>query len=89
MSRNKQRLAQDADFVRSAGSDVDVQEITVDAADTDSVRQALEKANEALGETPLEAVLFNTARLGPSKFFDFSVEEFEADLRVRQTDWSF
>jgi NAD(P)-dependent dehydrogenase (short-subunit alcohol dehydrogenase family) len=89
MSRNEQRLAQDADFVRSVGSGVDVREITVDAADTDSVRQALEKANEALGETPLEVVLFNTARLGPSKFFDFSVEEFEADLRVRETDWSF
>jgi len=87
MSRNEQRLAQDADFVHSAGAGVDVREITVDAADTDSVRQALEKANEALGETPLEAVLLNTARLGPSKFFDFSVEEFEADLRVREIDW--
>ena len=86
MSRNKERLAQDADIVRSASSSADVQEITVDAADTDSVRQALEKANEALGETPLEFVLFNTARTGPSEFFDFSAEELEADLRVCNTD---
>jgi NAD(P)-dependent dehydrogenase (short-subunit alcohol dehydrogenase family) len=82
MSRDKQRLAQDAHLVRSAGAGVDVQAITVDAADTDSVRQALEKADEALGGTPLEFVLFNTARTGPSKFFDFSAEELEADLRV-------
>ena len=86
MSRNEQRLAQDADFVRSAAAGVDVREITVDAADTESVRQALKKANEALGETLLEVVLFNAARLGPSKFFDFSVEEFEADVRVREID---
>jgi NAD(P)-dependent dehydrogenase (short-subunit alcohol dehydrogenase family) len=86
MSRNKERLAQDADLVRSASTGVDVQEITVDAADTDSVRQALEKANEALGGTPLEFVLFNTARTGPSKFFDFSAEDLEADLRVRYID---
>ena len=89
MSRNKQRLAQDGDVVRSACADVDVREITVDAADLDSVRQALESANEALGETPLEFVLFNTARTGPSKFFDFSAEELEADLRVRNTNRSF
>ena len=86
MSRNKERLAQDADFVRSASAGVDVQVIKVDAADTDSVRQALEKANEALGETPLEFVLFNAARLGPSKFFDFSDEELEADLKVCDID---
>jgi NAD(P)-dependent dehydrogenase (short-subunit alcohol dehydrogenase family) len=86
MSRNKERLAQDADLVRSASADVDVHEITVDAADTASVRQALERANEALGETPLEFVLFNTARTGPSKFFDFSAEDLEADLRVCTAD---
>lgn len=86
MSRNKERLAQDADYVRSVGSGVDVREITVDAADTGSVRQALEKANEALGDTPLEFVLFNAARLGPSKFFDFSDEELEADLKVCYID---
>jgi NAD(P)-dependent dehydrogenase (short-subunit alcohol dehydrogenase family) len=89
MSRNEQRLAQDADIVRSASAGVDVREIAVDAANTDSVRQALEKANDALGETPLEVVLFNTARTGPSKFFDFTVEELEADLRVQEIDWSF
>ena len=87
MSRNKQRLAEDADLVRSARAGVDVQGITVDAADTDSARQALEKADEALGATPLEFVLFNTARTGPSKFFDFSAEELEADLRVCCIDW--
>lgn len=88
MSRNKERLAQDADFVRSASSGVNVQEITVDAADSDSVRQALEKANKALGDTPLEFVLFNAARLGPSKFFDFSAEELEADFKVCDIDLS-
>ena len=88
MSRNKERLAQDADFVRSTSAGVDVQEITVDAANSDSVREALEKANEALGETPLEFVLFNAARLGPSKFFDFSDEELEEDLKAGDLDLS-
>jgi NAD(P)-dependent dehydrogenase (short-subunit alcohol dehydrogenase family) len=88
MSRNKERLAQDADLVRSASTGVDVQEITVDAADSDSVRQALEKADEALGETPLEFVLFNATRLGPSKLFDFSDEELETDLKVCYVDLS-
>lgn len=82
MSRNKERLSQDVDFVRYASAGVDVQAIAVDAADKDSVQQALEKADEALGETPLEFVLFNAARLGPSKFFDFSAEELEADLKI-------
>jgi len=89
MSRNKQRLAQDGDAVRSACAGVEVQEITVDAADLDSVQRALESANEALVDTPLEFVLFNTARTGPSKFFEFSAEELEADLRVRNTNRSF
>jgi len=88
MSRKKERLAEDADFVRSACTDVEVQEITVDAADTDSVQQALENASEALSDIPLEFVLFNTARTGPSKFFDFSAEELEADLRVCNIVWS-
>jgi NAD(P)-dependent dehydrogenase (short-subunit alcohol dehydrogenase family) len=88
MSRKKDRLAQDAGYVRSACAGVDVQGITVDAADMDSVRQALEDANAALGGMPLEFVLFNTARTGPSKFFDFSSEELEADLRVSDINWS-
>jgi len=86
MSRNQERLAQDANAVRSACAGVDVQMITVDAADTNSVQQALEHASEALKDVPLEFVLFNTARTGPSKFFDFSAEELEADLRVRDVE---
>jgi NAD(P)-dependent dehydrogenase (short-subunit alcohol dehydrogenase family) len=82
MSRNKERLAKDADAVRSVCSSVHIDEIVVDCADADSVRRALETVDDSLGQTPLECVLYNAARLGPSHFFDFPAERLGADLQV-------
>jgi NAD(P)-dependent dehydrogenase (short-subunit alcohol dehydrogenase family) len=82
MSRNKERLAKDARAVRSACGSVHVDEIAVDCADAESVRVALEAVDKSLGQTPLECVLYNAARLGPSHFFDFPAESLEADLQV-------
>jgi NAD(P)-dependent dehydrogenase (short-subunit alcohol dehydrogenase family) len=82
MSRNKDRLAKDADAVRLACSRAHVDEIVLDCAEAGSVRRALEAVDNSLGQTPLECVLYNAARLGPSHFFDFSAESLEADLQV-------
>lgn len=48
--------------------------IEYDSASMESVRAGLEEVGKTMGDVPLECVLFNHARLGPSKFFDFTVE---------------
>jgi NAD(P)-dependent dehydrogenase (short-subunit alcohol dehydrogenase family) len=83
ISRNATRLAQDADFVRSACAGVSVHETPFDLGKSDEVQKGLEKVNQSLRGTSLECVLFNAARLGKSPFFEFSAESLENDLRVR------
>lgn len=83
LSRDGTRLAQDAEFVRNACSNAaTTHEITVDLANTDSVRQCLPKIEASLQGTPLRCVLFNAARTGKSEFFQFEPESLESDLRV-------
>nr|POE49264.1 3-ketodihydrosphingosine reductase [Quercus suber] len=83
MSRNAERLAQDAAFVRHAANDkTKVLEIPVDAADLAHVTRSLQQVDESLQDTPLECVLFNAARTGKSEFFEFPIESFEHDLKV-------
>nr|POF08144.1 putative oxidoreductase [Quercus suber] len=86
MSRNAKRLAQDAIAVRAAAAAAhiatEVYEIPVDAADLAQVDASLRQVDESLGGTPLHCVLFNAARTGKSKFFDFSPESLENDLKI-------
>ncbi|KAH0172303.1 NAD(P)-binding protein, partial [Aureobasidium melanogenum] len=82
LSRNETRLSQDADFVRAASAGASVDVIEYDGANMESVRAGLEEVEKAMGDVSLECVLFNHARLGPSKFFEFTVEELETDLQV-------
>lgn len=82
LSRNKTRLSQDADFVRAASAEASVEVIEYDGANMESVRAGFKEVEKIMGDVPLECVLFNHARLGPSKFFDFTVEELDIDLRV-------
>lgn len=82
-SRDASRLKEDAAFVRSAGKEVDVETIAIDLADTGNVESVLGKVDNQLGSTPLEAVLFNAARVGQSKILEFPAEQVEADLKVR------
>lgn len=81
-SRDANRLSQDADFVRSASAGVSVDVVPFDLGKADEVQAGLKKVEESLKGTSLECVLFNAARLGPSKFFDFPAEDLENDLRV-------
>lgn len=84
LSRDASRLKEDANFVRSARAGVSVTPVTIDLADTENVRKALESIDKELGETPLEAVLFNAARVGQSQILEFPAESVEVDLRVRE-----
>lgn len=82
LSRDGNRLKEDANFVKSARASVSVSTITIDLADTDNVRTALGKVDLELEGTQLEAVLFNAARVGQSKILEFPAESLETDLRV-------
>lgn len=81
LSRDTNRLKEDAVFVqKSSKATVDV--VRIDLADTQNVRKALMEVDRLLSGTPLEAVLFNAARVGVSKMFEFAPEQLESDLRV-------
>lgn len=84
MSRNADRLKQDADAVRSANATAAVHDIPLDMGNLAQVQESLKKVDGELGDTPLECVLFNAARTAPSKFFEFSPDELENDLKVRR-----
>ncbi|MCJ1328542.1 hypothetical protein MMC10_005219 [Thelotrema lepadinum] len=59
-----------------------VDSVFVDASDTKLLKQALEEVRERLGKTQLECILFNAARVGPSKLMDFPVEDIEKDFQL-------
>lgn len=83
LSRDIKRLKQDAEFVNSKAGNAQVSTIQIDLADTMNVQQALKEVDSVLQGTPLEALLYNAARVGMSKFGEFSPGELEGDLRVR------
>lgn len=88
-SRNSERLSKEVEEVKAAGgSDVEVVATTVDLSDKSSVKTALGEFDKHLSDGTdgdaggLEAVLFNAARIGPSKLWEFTEEEVERDLQV-------
>ena len=87
LSRDANRLAEDAEFVKSAHPASTVDVVPGDLSDHESVKKSLAKIDELLKGTPLEAVLYNAARLGKSPFFEFTPEDLENDLRVRHTSY--
>ncbi|PVH78868.1 NAD(P)-binding protein [Cadophora sp. DSE1049] len=82
LSRNPDRLPEDAKAVRSARDGTQVHEITVDFANAEQVDRALEKVTSALEGERLECVVFNAARPGPSKFFEWTPESLQSDLQI-------
>lgn len=83
-SRDEERLAKEVEDVKSAGGGdgVEVVATTIDLASKENVDAALGEVEKYLGNGKLEAVLFNAARIGPSKLFEFTGEEVERDLQV-------
>ena len=82
MSRNASRLEEDKAFVQKAASSANVETIPIDLADTQNVQKALSEVDQKLQGRSLECVLFNAARVGLSKFFEWKPEDLETDLRV-------
>lgn len=83
MSRDAERLQQDAAYVKSSSSTTGVYEIPIDLSDSRSIESSLQQVNSSLEDTPLECVLYNAARTAKSQFFDFDPESLASDLRVR------
>ena len=83
MSRNKERLEEDAEYVRTRNSEATVDIITIDLADSSNVADALKKIDENLGDIPLECLFFNAARIGPSEILEWKAEQLRNDLEVR------
>lgn len=85
LSRNTERLSEDAAAVTKVASDTKVETITIDLADTESrVKETLAKVDAKLKEwnTELEVVLFNAARVGMSKPLEWTADELANDLKV-------
>lgn len=95
LSRNLERLSKEAEFVSSGNPDVKVDTIAIDLADLDSIFNALAQVDEKLGGNALEVVVYNAARVVPSKFFDYGVGDVATDLQITVTamyaaaQWAF
>ncbi|THW35027.1 hypothetical protein D6C89_09738 [Aureobasidium pullulans] len=82
LSRNSQRLSEEANSLSSDSPGLQVDTVAIDLADTVSVSEALAGVDLLLADSPLEVVVYNAARPIPSKFFEYELAELETDLRV-------
>lgn len=85
MSRNADRLKQDAQEVKAASNAAQVETVPVDlGADESQINASFKKAKSILENwgVPVEVVLFNAIRVGQSKVMEFSSADFERDLKV-------
>jgi len=80
LSRNKQRLPEDAATIKKASSSARVETYAVDLAEIDELKKTLKQVETDLGKP--EVVLFNAARVGPSKIGEESVESVLQDFKV-------
>ncbi|CAD0085742.1 unnamed protein product [Aureobasidium vineae] len=85
LSRDPSRLEEDAEFIRSATPSANISTLAIDLSKTSEIPAALDAVDKALGNTPLEVVLFNAARVGPSTLVEWPMEELELDLRIKVT----
>jgi NAD(P)-dependent dehydrogenase (short-subunit alcohol dehydrogenase family) len=82
MSRNAERLSEDAQHVCSGSATVAVYEVPVDFGDKEQVHEGLRRVELALGETPLDCVLYNAAKTAKSAILEYPADDFRADLQV-------
>lgn len=85
LSRNADRLKQDAQEVKAASNAAQVETVPVDlGADESQIKASFAKVDGLLKSwgVPLEVVLFNAIRVGQSKVLEFSSADFEKDLKV-------
>ncbi|KXS94555.1 hypothetical protein AC579_4475 [Pseudocercospora musae] len=86
LSRDKARLSEDVKFVQAAAEEKEVKTsvdgLPIDLSDTGKVRETLTNLDMLLARHRLEAVLYNAARVGKSKLFEFSAVDMETDYRI-------
>ena len=85
LSRDPSRLDKDAEFIRAKAPSANISTLPIDLSKTSDIPSALAQVDKALGDTPLEAVLFNAARVGPSTLVEWPIEELETDIRIKVT----
>ena len=86
LSRSASRLLEDAKTVKDASDGkATVKTIPVDISDPAALHKALDEIETKLGNVPLEAILHNAARIGQSKFFEWTTDEIERDFRASST----
>lgn len=85
LSRNQERLQQDAYSVQQAAPEAAVDIVTVDLSDLGAVHQALIEIDAILENRglPVEVVCFNAARVGQSDLLQSAPDELETDFKVR------
>ena len=82
-SRNKERIQQHGAEVRQFVNDkVDVHTVSLDLNDTEGLSEQIGKIRQ-IGE--LRCLLFNAARIRPSKPLEASVEELQEDFTVSRS----
>lgn len=86
LSRNATRLSDDAFMVWSIAPEVEVSTVCVDLTSAADLKDALRRVGEVLGETPVECVYYNAARVEPTSLLGESAEDLRANLEVSLID---
>ena len=83
LSRNATRLSDDAFMVWSITPEVQVSTVCVDLTSPADLQDAFRRIEDVLGDTPVECVYYNAARVEPTSLLGESAEDLRANLEVR------
>jgi len=83
LSRNAARLSDDAFMVWSITPEVQVSTVCVDLTSPADLQDAFRRIEDVLGDTPVECVYYNAARVEPTSLLGESAEDLRANLEVR------
>jgi NAD(P)-dependent dehydrogenase (short-subunit alcohol dehydrogenase family) len=82
LSRNATRLSDDAFMVWSIAPEVEVSTVCVDLTSASDLQDALRRIEDVLGDTAVECVYYNAARVEPTSLLGESAEDLRANLEV-------
>jgi NAD(P)-dependent dehydrogenase (short-subunit alcohol dehydrogenase family) len=82
LSRNATRLSDDAFMVWSIAPEVEVSTVCVDLTSAVDLQDAFGRIKDVLGETPVECVYYNAARVEPTSLLHESAEDLRLNLEV-------
>lgn len=83
LSRNARRLSDDAFLVYSNAPQVQVHTVTADLTEPGDVQRALRKIEDLVGNTPIECVHYNAAKVTETWLFEESADDLRVNLEVR------